>query len=363
MPARADRGATARTRPDGPASASRRRALLAALALAGGIVPAPSAPQVGSARATRERGDGARHTGDGWPSRSVRIVVPQAVGGTADLVARMLGERLEAELGAPFVVDNRPGANGLIGTDAAKRSAPDGHTLLLASTATHVMAPSVLPNVTFDPLADFAPVVNIAWQTKVALVSTALPVATLAEFVDYARARPGVLNYASTGIGSSSHLDTELLASTAGIALHHVPYRGSGQTMAAISTGEVHVLLASVTASLGAIRTGQVRALAILGDRRSRQLPHVPTLAEAGFPSLDVGTWLGFVAPAGTPAAIVALLDRTVDAILASAEVRRWFDVQGLEPAGGTPVEFDAVIRADVAKWGDVVRRLGIRRQ
>ena len=320
-----------------------------------------AAHAAGDGGTTRERMAVTLPDGEAWPRRAIRLVVPQAPGGTADVVARMLAERLESALGVPVVVDNRPGANGVIGTEFARRAAPDGYTLLLASTATHAMAPHTSAAATFDPLADFVPITNLAWQTKVVLVSTALPVASVSELVDYARQRPGVLNYASTGFGSSSHLDTELLASATGIALHHVPYRGSGQTVAAISTDEVQVLIASLTAAQGAIESGRARPLAVLSARRSTLVPDVPTIAEAGIPSLDVRTWLGLVAPAGTPGAIVDELDRLVGRMLAAPAVRSWFDVQGLELAAGTPTSFEALIRADVAKWGDVARRLRVR--
>jgi tripartite-type tricarboxylate transporter receptor subunit TctC len=287
--------------------------------------------------------------------------VPQAAGGTADLVARMLADRLEPMLGVPIVVDDRPGAGGVIGTEIVRRAPPDGYTWLLASTATHAMAPQVLPSATFDPQRDFTAVANLAWQTKVVLVSAAVPVATLGELVAYARKRPGQLNYASTGVGSSSHLDTELLAAATGIALHHVPYRGSGQTVTAVSVDEVQVLIASVTAALPAIEAGRARPLAVLSGVRSPLLPSVPTIAEAGVPSLDVRTWLGLVAPAGIPWAIVDELDRRIDRLLESAAVRAWFEAQGLEIATGTPTSFEALIRADVAKWGELARRLGIR--
>ena len=320
-----------------------------------------AAHATGDSGTTRERMAVTLPDGETWPRRAIRLVVPQAPGGTADVVARMLGDRLESALGVPVIVDNRPGANGVIGTEFARRAAPDGYTLLLASTATHAMAPNTSLAATFDPLADFVPITNLAWQTKVVLVSTALPVASVSELVDYARQRPGVLNYASTGFGSSSHLDTELLASATGIALHHVPYRGSGQTVAAISTDEVQVLIASLTAAQGTIGSGRARPLAVLSARRSTLVPDVPTIAEAGIPSLDVRTWLGLVAPAGTPGAIVDELDRLVGRMLAAPAVRSWFDVQGLEPASGTPSSFEALIRADVAKWGDVARRLRVR--
>ncbi len=327
---------------------------LAACLIVAATGPAP-------AQTTRDRVVVALPGGEAWPSRPIRLVVPQAAGGTADLVARMLADRLEPVLGVPVVVDDRPGAGGLIGTDIVKRAAPDGYTWLLASTATHAMAPQVIAGATIDPLRDFTPVANVAWQTKVVLASAALPVASLSELVAYARKRPGELNYASTGVGSSSHLDTELVAATTGIALHHVPYRGSGQTVSAISVDEVQVLIASVTAALPAIETGRARPLAVLSGRRSPLLPAVPTIAEAGVAGLDVQTWLGLVAPAGTPWAIVDELGRRVGRLLESPAVRAWFDAQGLEIASGTPTSFEALIRADVAKWGDLARALGVR--
>ena len=296
-----------------------------------------------------------------WPRAPLRIVVPQAAGGTADAVARMLGERLEARFGAAVVVDNRPGANGLIGTDFVRRAAPDGYTLLLASTATQAIAPHAAPSIAFDPVRDFSPIVNVAWQTKVALSSMSVPATTLREFVAYARANPGRLNYASTGVGSSSHVDAELVASATGMKLVHIPYRGSGQTVAALAAGEVQLLLASVTAALGAIQARQVRALAILSDRRSALLPQVPTIGEAGVAAPDVRTWIGLVAPADTPREIVVALNRAVEDALGDPALAAWFDGQGLEPIGGTPEAFAATLRADVDRWGAIVRRLGVR--
>jgi len=296
-----------------------------------------------------------------WPKAPLRVVVPQAAGGTADALARMLGERLEGRFGVAVVVDNRPGANGLLGTDYVRRAAPDGYTLLLASTATHAMARHTSTSLAFDPVRDFSPIVNVAWQTKVALSNPSVPATTLREFVAYARAHPGRLNYASTGVGSSSHLDAELFAAATGLKLVHIPYRGSGQTVAALAAGEVQILFASVTAALGAIHAAQVRALAILSDRRSTLLPQVPTIGEAGVVAPDVRTWIGLVAPADTSAEVVAALNGAVDDALADPGLQSWLDGQGLEPIGGTPEAFAATIRADVARWGAIVKRLGVR--
>ena len=298
-----------------------------------------------------------------YPVRPIRVVVPQAPGGTADLLTRMLGERMEAMLGVGFVVENKPGASAIIGNETAKRASPDGYTLLAASTATHAMTPHVFANLPYDPLQDFVPVINLVHQTKVVLVSSALGVATLGELVALARSRPGQLNFASTGVGSSSHLDTAQLTALTRIDLVHIPYRGSAQAVAALVAGEVQVLLASVTAALPALAAGRVRALAVMADQRSPLLPEVPTMVEAGLPRLDVQTWIGFLAPAGTPPWIVERLNLALNRILRNPDTRAWLERQGLETIGGTPEAFDSEIRADLDKWGEVVRRLGIRPQ
>jgi tripartite-type tricarboxylate transporter receptor subunit TctC len=307
--------------------------------------------------------EGATSAAIPYPVRPIRIIVPLAPAGTVDLLSRMLGERLEAMLGVPVVVENKAGANGIIGTEFAKRAPPDGYTLLAASTSTHVMTPHAVANLPYDPLQDFVPVINLAYQTKVVLVSTALGVATLGELVTLARSRPGQLNYASIGVGSSAHLDTEQLAALTGIELVHIPYRGSAQNIAALSANEVQVLLASVTAAQAAVAAGRVRALAVMADRRSPLLPGVPTMVEAGLPRLDVQTWIGFLAPAGIPPPIVEDLNQALNSVLRSPDIRAWMEKQGLEPIGGSPAAFGTEIRADFDKWGKVTRGLGIRPQ
>jgi tripartite-type tricarboxylate transporter receptor subunit TctC len=298
-----------------------------------------------------------------YPVRPIRMVVPQAAGGTADLLSRMMGDQLERALRVPVVVDNKPGANGIVGNEVAKRAPPDGYTLLVASTATHTMSPHVAPVLSYDPVADFVPIVDLVYQTKVVLVNASLPATTLAQLIADAQSRPGRINYASTGVGSSSHLDTEQLAALGGIRMLHVPYRGSAQAIAALMADEVQVLLASVTAAQPALATGRVRALAVLSERRSPLLPSVPTLEEQGLPRLDAQTWIGVLAPAGTPPAIVQTLNRALNRILSARETRAWLEAQGLEAVGGTPEAFGAEIRADLEKWGKVTRRLGIARQ
>lgn len=298
-----------------------------------------------------------------YPARPIRVIVPQAPGGTADLLSRMLGEQLEKALGVAVIVEDKPGASGIIGNDLAKRAPPDGYTLLAASTATHAMVPHVVAVLPYDPIADFVPVINLVYQTKVVLVNASLGTTTLRALVALARSRPGQINYASTGVGSSSHLDTEQLAALTDMKMLHVPYRGSAQAGAALTANEVQVLLASVTAAKAVLASGRVRALAVLSDRRSPLLPDVPTLEEEGLPRLDVQTWIGFLAPAGTPSPIVEQLNLTLNRILRSESTRAWLESQGLEPVGGSPREFDSEIRADLDKWGEVTRRLGINKQ
>ena len=298
-----------------------------------------------------------------YPIRPIRFIVPAAPGGTLDQLTRVLGDKLEQALGVAVYVEDKPGANGLIGNDAAARAAPDGYTFLAATTSTHVMTPHVAASPPYDPLQDFTPVINLVYQTKVVLVNGSLGVSSLKELVALARRRSGQLNYGSVGVGSSSHLDTEQLAALTGMELAHIPYRGSAQTVAALMSNEVQVLLASVTAAQPALASGRVQALAVLADRRSPLLPGVPTIVEAGLPHLDVQTWIGVLAPAGTPPRIVESLNLALNRALRAADVRAWLDKQGLEPIGGTPEAFDAEIRADFDKWGKVTRRLGIRPQ
>jgi len=296
-----------------------------------------------------------------YPSRALHIVVPQTPGGAVDLVARMLSERIAAMLDCPVVVENHPGANGIIGTEAVKIAAPDGYTLLAASSSTHAMAPHTTAQIPYDALADFVPIVNVAYTTKVVMVNPTLPVRTLAEFIAYARERPGMLNYGSTGRGSSTDLDVELLAADTDLHLVHIPYRGAPQANNALANDEVQLVLGSLTSALGLLQSGQVRALAVVSDRRMRLLPDVPTIAEAGLSGFEVQTWIGLVAPAGTPEAIVDKLNRTVNEVLLAPSTRQWMDHLGLGIIGGSARQFELRLRADYVHWGEIVQRLGVQ--
>jgi tripartite-type tricarboxylate transporter receptor subunit TctC len=276
-------------------------------------------------------------------------------------MARRFGEELAVALKTTVVVDNKPGASGVVGNDAAARAPADGYTLLFATSATQVISAYTMPKLPYDPLRDFAPVINIGYATSVLVVSAKLPVQSVAELIEYAKARPGKLYYASSGVGSANHIDTEVFDALAGIDLVHVPYRGTADGYRALLANDVQVMFGAITSALPLVRAGKLRALAVLVDRRSPLLPDVPTIAQAGLGSVDVRKWLGFVAPANTPPEIVEQLNRTLDAILHEPRSRAWLDSEGMELAGGSPEDFDAVLRADYAKWGETMRRFNVR--
>jgi tripartite-type tricarboxylate transporter receptor subunit TctC len=293
--------------------------------------------------------------------RPIRLVVPTASGGAADLVARQVAERLGHALRNTVVVESKPGASGVIGSELVAHAAPDGYTLLFATSATQVINAYAIGKLPYDPLRDFAPIINLGYVTSVVVVNPALPVHTIAELIAYARARPGTLNYASSGTGSANHIDTEVFAALAGIHLVHIPYRGTADGYRALLRNEVQLMFGSITSALPYIRAGTLRALAVLVDRRSPLLPDVPTIAQAGLGSVDVRKWFGVLAPAGAPPAIVQLLNRRLDSILREPEMRAWLERQGVDPGGGSAREFDEVLRADHARWGEMARQLNIR--
>ena len=303
---------------------------------------------------------GALHAQE-YPARTIRIIVPSAPAGAGDSIARMLAARLGPALHTSVVVENRAGASGVIGNEYAMRAPADGYTLLFGTSATHVISAYTMERLPYDPQRDFTPVINVAYATSVVVVSRSLPVVTLRDFIEYARARPGRIHYASSGVGSANHVDTEVFAAVAGIELAHVPYRGTADGYRALLADEVQVMFGAVTSALPHVRSGKLRALAVLTDARSPVFPEVPTLAEAGLDRVDVRKWLGLLAPAGTPSEIVTRLNRALNAILSEPETRAWMDRQGLEVAGGTADDFDRVLRADFVKWGETVRRLELR--
>jgi tripartite-type tricarboxylate transporter receptor subunit TctC len=295
-----------------------------------------------------------------YPQRPIHIVVPNAAGGSIDVVTRAIAQRIAPALGQPIVIDNRDGASGIVGALLVKAATPDGYTLLAASTSTNTLVAHTQAHAPFDGVGDFTPIVNIAYTTKMIIVNPALPVKTLRELIDYVRIRPGELNYSSTGIGSSSQLDTEMFCDRAHVRLTHVPYRTATQADAAVAANEVQVSLGSITAGIGFVRAGRARALAVIAQQRSPLLPDVPTIAEAGLPNLDIRTWIGLSAPKGTPAAVVEQLNAEINRVLADPALHEWMEQRGLEVIGGSSADFARTIAADDAKWSAEIRKLGL---
>ena len=294
-----------------------------------------------------------------YPSRPIRIIVPSAAGGAGDLLARFLGDRLERSLRVPVIVDNRGGASGLIGTEAVARAPADGYTLLFGATHSQVIVPLMM-RAPFDPARDFRAVFHAVYTTSVIVVNDRVPARTLAEFIAYAKARPGELNYASSGIGSPNHMDTEVFEDVAGVDLVHIPYRGTADGYRALAADEVQIMFGAVTSALNAIAAGKARPLAVLTEVRSPILPNVPTLAEAGLSNVDVRKWQGFLVAAGTPDDVVNVLNRTFEKIIRTPDVREWIEQQGWEVVGGTPDSFAHYLASDRQKWRALVNRLGL---
>lgn len=295
-----------------------------------------------------------------YPRRPVKIIVPFAAGGPADIYARVVGRQLQEALGQPFVIDDRPGAGSVLGTDAAGKSAPDGYTLLLISNAQTVNE-SLIPNKPYALMRDFVPVAPINYSDLVLVVHPSVPARTLAELIALAKAQPGKLNYASSGPGTPYHMAGELFKAMAGVDIVHVPYRGSSGARTDIIGGQVQMMFDAVTTMSEHVKAGQVRALATSGRARSTVLPDVPTVAEAGVPGYEATIWLGMVAPRGTPPAIVSRLNAAIAQIVSSSEIRRDWAAQGATAMLMTPDEFGRYLAEDIVKWEHVVRISGAK--
>jgi tripartite-type tricarboxylate transporter receptor subunit TctC len=280
-------------------------------------------------------------------------------GGGTDVVGRILAARLTERLGQSFVVENRPAGSGIVGADHVAKAQPDGHTLLFAfsSLSSSAKLYSKLP---YDPIADFAPVTLATTSPLVLFLHPAVPARDVAEFIAYAKANPGKLNYGSSGLGSSPHLATELLMSMVGIRMTHIPYKGIAPAIAGQLANDVQVSFTPIAVGMAHARAGKLRALATGGLQRSGVIPEVPTLHESGVTGFEIIGWWGMLAPARTPRPIVAALNREMRAVLDIPEVRRVLLEQGMEPAAGTPEQFAALIKSDMEKWGDIGKRLGV---
>jgi tripartite-type tricarboxylate transporter receptor subunit TctC len=298
-----------------------------------------------------------------YPAKPIRLMVPFPPGGSTDIVARIVAQKLSAQLGQPMVVENRGGAGGTIGTAVVAKAAPDGYSLLVGTTSTHVVAPSVYAKLEYDPVKDFAPVSLMAVTPYLLVVNPAVQAKSVKELVGLMRAQPGRLNYASAGVGSTTHLAMEMLKSASGTFALHIPYNGNGPAGAAVIAGQVEILFGSLPAVLPHARSARVRALAVGTLKRSPSLPEVPTVAESGYPGFDASLWLAIMAPAGTPAPVIERLHKEVVAAVSAPGTRDLLDKNGAEVLTSTPAELSAMIRDGVAKYAKIVKTAGVTAQ
>jgi len=295
-----------------------------------------------------------------YPNKSVRIIVPFGAGGPADIYARFLGQRLQETLGQSFVVDNRPGAGSIIGTDLVAKSAPDGYTLLLMSN-THTVNESLVPKKPFTLMKDFVPIAPVNYSDLLLVVHPSLPVKSVKELVQLAKSKPRGLNYASSGTGTPYHMAGELFKALAGVDIVHIPHKGSGEARTSVMSGQVEMMLDAITTMAQMAKAGRVRALGTSGAKRSTVMPEVPTIAEAGVKGYESTIWLGIMAPAGTPKPVIDRLNAEVAKIVGRPDVKKAWNEQGAEPMAMTPGEFEKYLNDDIAKWAKVIRGAGIK--
>ncbi len=291
----------------------------------------------------------------GYPVRPVRVIVAFPAGGSIDMVARLAGQRLADTLGQPFVIDNRAGAAGIIGTDAVVRAQPDGHTLLMGSASAITSAPSVYAKLPYDPLRDLTPIVLVANQPNVLIVHPSVPARTVKEFIALARGNPGKLNYGSSGIGATQHMSAELFAMMTDSRIVHVPYKGGPPAMADLLGGQIDFMFDTAPSSVPMVKARKVRALAVTSRERSKVFADLPTMDEAGLKGFELRGWIGLMGPPGTPQEIVTRLNAEVQKMLA-ADLRTRLLELGLDVAGGTPQDFAAFLRADIARYAAIVK-------
>ncbi|HVL57750.1 MAG TPA: tripartite tricarboxylate transporter substrate binding protein [Burkholderiaceae bacterium] len=299
-----------------------------------------------------------------YPTKPVRIIVGFPPGGGTDMLARLVGQKLQERWGQSVIVENRPGGNGIISARAAAAAEPDGYTLYMASSDHLVLVPQQYENLPYDTLRDFAPIIPVANQHMVLVVHPTVPANSVKELIELAKKKPGELNFASWGSGGLSHLTGELFKLTAGIQMVHVPYKGTAPAVTDLLAGrDVSVMFATIASSVPNIKTGKLRGLAITAPERSPVLPEIPTTAEAGYPDFVMFSWNGLFAPAGTPRPIIDKINKDVTEILAMPDVRERLATLGVQASGGTPQAYAQQIRNDLKRWGDVVQRAGIAKE
>lgn len=297
----------------------------------------------------------------GWPDKPIKIIVPFSAAGSTDTVARIVGEKLAPRLGQPVIIDNRVGAGGSLGTEAAAHSAPDGNTLLIGTSSTLAIAPYVYTKLRYDPKTDFAPVTLLGTADILVVVNASLPIRNLRELIAYAKANPGKLTFASGGNGSISHLLGEYFKSMAGVQMLHVPYKGDAQMVTDLIGGQVNLAFGTAVAFLPHLKTGKLVALAVTNPQRSTTLTDLPTVGEAGLPGYDAVQWFGIAAPAGTPPEVIQRLNTEVRAILQLQDVRARFRELGFDVVGDSPEEFAAFLKAENVKWKRIAEISGTK--
>jgi tripartite-type tricarboxylate transporter receptor subunit TctC len=295
-----------------------------------------------------------------YPSKPIRFIVPFPPGGGNDTIARLIGQKLTAATAQQVIVDNRPGAGGTIGAEAAAKSAADGYTMFLAGVATHGINPNLRKKLSYDPVKDFDAVSLIASAPLLVVVHPSLPVRSVKDLIALAKSKPGQINYASNGAGGSSHLAVELFDMMTGTRMVHIPYKGLSPALTELISGQVQVMFSSAVAMLPQVKAGRLRAIAMTGSKRSQAIPDVPTVAEAGVPGYETGSWYGIVVPAGTPRAAVDRLSKEVMAIVRSPDISNRLNDEAVIAVGSTPDEFTAYIKKELARWAKVIKSAGI---
>ena len=297
-----------------------------------------------------------------YPARNVKIIVPFGAGGPADVYARFLGQYLSESLKRSFIIENRPGAGALIGTDEVAKSAADGYTLLMMSN-THTTNETLLPTRNYQLMRDFVPVASVNYSDLVMVINPGVPAKDLKEFIALAKSKPGALNYASSGPGTPYHMAGELFKSMSGTDIVHVPHRASGEARTSVMGGHTQMMLDAISTMAPTVKDGQVRPLGVTGKKRSSILPDVPTIDEAGVPGYEATIWLGIMAPKGTPQPVVDKLNSEINKVLNRPDVKDAWAKQGVEPLVMTPAEFDKYLRGDIEKWAKVIKDAGIKVQ
>ncbi|HXX85880.1 MAG TPA: tripartite tricarboxylate transporter substrate binding protein [Casimicrobiaceae bacterium] len=298
---------------------------------------------------------------EAYPARPIHLVVPFPPGGSLDVVARAIGQKLTEAWSQPVIIDNRPGAGGNIGADFVAKSAPDGYTILEGALSTHAVNVSLYGKLPYDPIKDFAPITLVAVTPNVLVVNPSLPVNSVAQLIAYAKANPDKLSFGSGSNGSAGHLAGELFKREAGVDMLHVPYKGGAPALQALLAGDTQLMFDNLANSTPQLKAGKLKALAVTTAKRSALAPELPTLAETGLPGFDIYTWWGFLAPAGTPKEIVAKWNAEVTRILSTPEMRAFFAQQGAEPSPTTPEQFSALIRSEIPKYAKIVKESGAK--